>query len=332
MSPTNQMAAVLSEQYGSPSDTLRFEHVSIPVCSSKEILVQVKYTSVTRTDCGFLRAKPFIVRFFAGLLKPTNPILGCEFAGVVVKLGEDVSQFSVGDQVIGFKDDDYGFGGHAQFTSMHTDGMIAHIPESVPIENAVAALEGGHYALADIRAAKISPGSRVLVNGATGAIGSAAVQILIAMGAEVTAVCAGPSAEKIQALGASKMIDYLKEDFTQLPGNYDMVFDAVGKSTFGQCKRILSANGIYVSTELGPMAQNPFLAFWTHYVGKQKVLFPIPKNEKKDAEYLLELMETNRYQPLIDRTYQFDQIVEAYEYVERGEKIGNVLIEMRQPA
>lgn len=322
------MQAAVYRQYG-PPEVLQVETVPMPIYADDDVLVRVHYSSVTRTDCGFLRAEPFIVRFFSGLLKPKSPILGCEFSGEVVAIGAAVSNYQIGDRVFGFKDDDHGFGGHAQYTRMPASGLMAKIPESLSFEAAAAGLEGAHYALYYIRSAEIGKHERVLLNGATGAIGSAALQIMHSMGATITAVCAKPHTHTVEALGAVRTIDYLSEDFTQMDESFDVVFDAVGKSTFGRCKPLLKEHGIYTSTELGPFCQNPLLALLTPLFSKKQVHFPIPNNNNKaDADYLASLMQAKHYKPLIDRTYPLDEIVDAFHYVESGEKIGNVLIKI----
>jgi len=322
------MQAAVYKEYG-PPEVLSVKTVGVPGYADNEILIRVHYSTVNRTDCGFLRAKPFIVRLIAGLTKPKSTILGSEFSGEVVATGHAVTDYQIGDHVFGFKDDDHGFGGHAQFTTMPENAMMAKIPDHLSYREAAAALEGAHYALVGIRSAKIGQGQHILINGATGAIGSAALQIIHAMGAKVTAVCAKPHAEKIRLLGAVKTIDYLSEDFTQQNEQFDVVVDAVGKSTFRRCKRILKAQGIYTSTEFGPYMQNPLLALLTPLFSKQTVRFPIPyKNPREDANYLADLMQRNQFMPLIDRTYSLDDIQEAFRYVESGEKIGNVLIEL----
>ena len=321
------MKAAVYKCYGSP-DELSIEEVPQPVPQKKDVLVRIHASSVNRTDCGFLRGKPLIVRLFSGLRKPKSTILGCEFAGEIVEIGESVEVFSVGDRVMGFKDDDYGFGGHAEYTEMSVEGMISHIPEHYSYAEAACGLEGAHYALHYIRAAKISKGQSVLINGATGAIGSSGLQIIKHLGAQVTAVCAGEHVDLVKSLGADEVINYEEVDFTELEKQFDVVFDSVGKSTFGRCKKVLKPEGIYMSTELGPYAQNPFLALLTKFYGKQRVLFPLPENTKQDADYLTNLMEIGVYKPVVDKSYPLDDIAEAFRYVETGMKIGNVGIKI----
>lgn len=327
MNKFKTMRAACYDRYGAP-ELLKISNIAIPSCTNDQVLVKVHYSTVNRTDCGFLRGQPFVVRFVSGLTKPRSTTLGCEFAGEVVEVGNKVHEFEAGDRVCGFKDDDFGFGGHAEYTTMNVNGLLGKIPEHLSYAQAAPALEGAHYALSGIRSTKIVAGQQILVNGGTGAIGSAAIQIIHALGAEVTAVCGPSHIDTVKQLGAIKVIDYLSDDFTKLDSRFDVVFDAVGKSTFGQCKNILKPNGIYLSTELGPYAQNPFLALYTAKLSKKKVHFPIPKNLKTDADYLCDLLQTRQYLPLIDRTYTLDEIIDAFHYVESGEKIGNVLLKI----
>jgi len=274
MQTVGSMQAVRYQRYGSP-DVLESCTLPCPVISEKEVLVRVRFSTVNRTDCGFLRAAPPVIRFVSGLFKPKYEILGCEFSGDVVEVGSQVSDFKAGDRVFGFKDDDYGLGGHAQYTAMSCDGMLQHIPATVSYGDAAAGLEGSHYALLGIRAANITEHSRVLVNGGTGAIGSAAVQIIAAMGAHVTAVCAGEYKDKVLSLGADSVIDYLTEDFTNIDDQFDVVFDAVGKSRFKQCKRLLKPDGVFTSSELGPYCENPLLALTTKLGRGKKARKPL---------------------------------------------------------
>lgn len=254
------MKAVVHTRYGSP-DLLELRDMEEPVPNDNEVLIRIHATTVNRTDCGYLRGKPFIVRFFSGLRNPKHPILGNEFAGKIVTIGKDVSTFNVGDDVFGYND--VVSGAHAEYKTMREDDMITTMPADMTYEEAAPTAEGAHYALKDIRAANVQSGHRVLVHGATGAIGSAAVQLVKHIGAEVTAVCDTANMDLVRSLGADRIIDYTQEDFTRSGGEYDFVFDAVGKSSFGACKKLLKPCGIYCSTDLGFMAQNPLLALWT---------------------------------------------------------------------
>ena len=317
------MKAVIYTKYGSP-DVLELKEVEKPIPKDNEVLIKVHATTVNRTDEGFLKAKPFIVRFFSGLTKPRNTILGNEFAGKIEAVGKDVTSFKIGDKVFGYNDHD--FGAHAEYMTMPEEGMLTSMPKKMTYEEAAPSTEGAHYALNYIRVANIGIGQRVLINGATGAIGSAAVQLVKYYGAYVTAVCNTKNMELVKSLGADEVIDYTKEDFTKLSQNYNFVFDAVGKSSFLRCKRLLKPGGIYCSTELGFLSQNPFLALWTSIFGSKKVIFPIPKESKEDISFLKKLLEDGEYKPVIDRRYKLEQIPEAFRYVEKGQKTGNVVI------
>jgi NADPH:quinone reductase-like Zn-dependent oxidoreductase len=318
--------AAVRTRYG-PPEVVRVVEVPSPVPGEGEVLVRVHATTVNRTDCGFRAAHPWIVRFLAGLSKPKVTILGCEFAGVVESLGAGVTAFEPGDRVFGFSEDR--FGAHAQYLTMPVDGAIATMPADLGFVEAAPSTEGSHYALSAIRSARVRGGQRVLVNGATGAIGSAAVQILKDLGATVTAVCPTEHVELVRGLGPDRVVDYLAEDFTRDEQRYDVVLDAVGKSSFGRCKRLLVPGGRYLSSDLGPLSQNPFLALVTPLFGGRRVLFPIPKpHGRREMVYVKQLIETGSFAPLIDRRYPLDEIVDAYRYVETGQKVGNVVIEV----
>jgi len=298
--------------------------VAKPAAKDNQLLVKVHATTVNRTDSGLRSAKPFINRFFTGLRRPRVTVLGNEFAGAVEAVGRGVTSFEVGDRVFGYNGTR--FGAHAEYLAMPEDGSVATMPAKVTYEEAAASTEGSHYALSLIRKAKLRSGQDVLVYGATGAIGSAAVQLLKHLGAEVTAVCDTKHLELVRGLGADRVIDYTADDFTKDTQTYDVVLDAVGKSSFGRCKRLLKPRGIYLSSDLGPLAQNPILALITPLLRGKKVMFPIPKDDQEMVRYFKELLESGAFKPVIDRRYRLDQIVEAYRYVETGQKLGNVVI------
>ena len=323
------MKAAVHTRYG-PPDVVRIAEVDKPAITGHEVLVKVHATTVNRTDCGFRAAKPFIVRLFAGLIRPRVTVLGGEFAGVVEAIGGDVTAFTAGDRVFGFSEGR--FGAHAEYLVMPDDGALAAMPANTAFEQAAPSTEGSHYALSYIRAAKIRSGQHVLVNGATGAIGSAAVQLIKSLGASVTAVCGAPHVELVKDLGADRVIDNTAEGFTSDEQTYDVVFDAVGKSSFGRCKRLLKPRGIYLSSDLGPLSQNPLLALITPLPGGKKVMFPIPpKHDQQGVRQFRDLIQAGTFRPVIDRRYPLDQIVEAYRYVETGQKIGNVVISVDPP-
>jgi NADPH:quinone reductase-like Zn-dependent oxidoreductase len=317
------MKAAIHTRYG-PPEVLHLTEVPKPTPKDNEVLIKIYATTVNRTDCGFRSAEYFISRFFSGLFKPKNQILGNEFAGVIEATGKNVTAFQPGEKVFGYNDTT--FGAHAENMVMPENGPMSTIPSGLTFEEAVCITEGGHYALCDIRAAKVKAGQNVMIYGATGAIGSAAVQMAKYFGATVTAVCNTKNVELVKSLGADLVIDYTKEDFTKTGQSFDFVFDAVGKTSFGKCKPILSKNGIYISTELGKNSQNVFLALSTPLFGGKKVLFPIPTISREDVEFLKKLVIDGHFKPVIDRRYRLEEIVEATRYVETGQKTGNVVI------
>ena len=322
------MKAAVSTRYG-PPEVVVISEVEKPAPRDTGLLVKVHATTVNRTDCAYRAARPFFMRLLTGLTRPRSAVLGTEFAGVVEAVGSGVTSFEVGDKVFGYNEGP--FGAHAEYMSIPEDGPVATMPASVTYQHAAPSTEGAHYALAHIRAAKINSGQDILVYGATGAIGSAAVQLLKSMGARVTAVCGTEHLELVRGLGADRVIDYTAEDFTKDDQKYDVVLDSVGKSSFSQCKRLLKPRGIYISSELGPLAQNPFRALIGPLHGGKKVMFPIPKHDQVMVGHFKNLIESGEFRPVIDRTYPLDQIVDAYRYVETGQKTGNVVISLEGP-
>ena len=321
------MKAVVYSKYG-PPEVARLMEVPKPIPKDNEVLVKVYSSTVNRTDAGFRSAVYFISRFWSGLLRPKYQILGCEFAGVVEETGKDVKEFKEGDKVFGFNDKT--FGGHGEYLTIAEAGALTVMPANIGFDEAAPLTEGAYYAWMGIRAAKIKSGQNVLVYGATGAIGSAAVQILKHFGATVVAVCGTKNIELVKGLGANSVIDYQTQDFTQTTNRYDFILDAVGKSSFGQCKPLLTDKGIYISTELGKNAENILFALVTPLLGGKKLLFPIPAINKNDVLFLKELFQQGEYKPVIDRQYDLSQIVEAYKYVESGQKTGNVLLKVAE--
>jgi NADPH:quinone reductase-like Zn-dependent oxidoreductase len=324
------MKAAVHTSYG-PPDVVRIAEVDKPTAKDNQVLVSVHATTVNRTGCGFRAGKPFIVRFFTGLVRPRVTTLGNEFAGDVEAVGNGVTSFTVGNRVFGYSGLQHGsrFGAHAEYLAMAEDGSVATMPTNLTYEEAAASTEGSHYALSMIRTAKIQRGHDVLVYGATGAIGSAAVQLLKSLGANVTAVCGTEHVELVRGLGADRVVDYTAEDFTKDEQRYDVVLDAVGKSSFFRCRRLLKPGGIYLSSDGGPLNQNLVLVLITPLVGVvggKKVMFRVPRDDQEMVRYIKELIESGAFKPVIDRRYPLDQIVEAYRYVETGQKIGNVVI------
>ena len=320
------MKAIVYTEYGAP-DVLKLKEVSKPVPADNEVLIKIVATTVNRTDCATIRAIPFFMRIATGLFKPKNQIPGTEFAGEMEAVGKSVSSLKAGDKVFGF--DDQGAGTHAQYTSISEDKVMT-IPDGTNYEQAAVSVEGAHYAYNFINKVNLIKGQKVLINGATGAIGSAAVQLLKYFEVNVTAVCATKNMELVRSLGADKVIDYTKQDFTKGDEKYNFVFDTVGKSSFFKCRKLLQTGGVYISSDLGYMAQNIFLPLITPIIkpmiGNKKTIFPMPIDCKGSVLFVKKLIEEGKFKALIDRKYPLEQIVDAYKYVETGQKIGNVVI------
>ncbi len=324
------MKAAVSKNYG-PPENIQIIDIDTPIPSAGEVQIRVHASSVNRTDSGFLRAKPFVTRFFSGLIRPRQPILGCEFAGEITYVGSEVTLFKVGDRVFGF--DDVKWGGHGQYKVMNEAKSLAKIPKNITYEQAAASTEGAHYALSYIRVMQKLGVQRVLVHGATGAIGSAAVQLLKQAGVYVVATSTTKNMKLVESFGPDKVIDWQKEDFTTIGETFDFVFDAVGKSCFKACKPLLEDGGIYIATELGPYGQNPLLGLISplyKLFGAKRVLFPLPLNNKGLIEFIAARLEDGSFKPVIDRSYNLEQITEAYNFVETGQKTGNVVIKHTQ--
>lgn len=249
--------------------------------------------------------------------------MGSEFADKVVGIGANIIDFKVGDRVFGF--DHLRGAAHAEYMTEAAGGPVTTLPEGYSYEQVAPAGEGATYAINVIRAVRIGSGQRALVYGAAGAIGSVAVQILRHLGVHVTAACGTNSVALVEKLGAERVISFETEDFTQIPERFDFIFDAVGKSSYGTCRKLLAPQGTHYSTELGRGFQNPLLTIWFAMTRSRRV-FPIPKIDKEKIEHINKLLESGAYQPPVDRTYPLDEIVEAVRYVETGQKIGNVVL------
>ncbi|MDP2041029.1 MAG: NAD(P)-dependent alcohol dehydrogenase [Algoriphagus sp.] len=319
------MKAAVRYVYG-PIDSIKVIDIPIPEPKLDEVRIKVMATTVNRTDLGVLTGKPYLMRAFAGFPKPRFPVTGTDFAGVVDKIGENVSGFSVGDRVWGFGDN--GSATHAEFVCFSTRKAILPIPDGIDFPQIVACAEAAHYAINFLNKVKLNPGAHVLLNGGTGAIGSAAIQLLKAQGIRVTAVCHQVDVEKVKALGPDRVIALEKEDFTQEKTEYDFVFDAVGKSRFSLCKPILKPGGIYISSELGPSWENLTLALTTPIFSQKKVVFPLPTDILSSMKTIQDLVIQGKFRPMIDRTYTLNQAKEAFTYVASGKKIGNVILKI----
>jgi NADPH:quinone reductase-like Zn-dependent oxidoreductase len=311
---------VVYERYG-PPDVLRLEDVERPIPEADEVLVRIHATTVTRTDCGLRSAEYFISRFVTGLLRPKQKILGLELAGEVEAVGEAVSEFEVGDRVFGVRS-----GAHAELVCVPESGVLAHMPADMTFEEAAAVCDGAALALACLRKAGDLEGRSILVYGASGSVGTAAVQLAKHFGADVTAVCNTKNVELVRSLGAREVIDYLQEDFTKNGQTYDVLFDAVGKHSFRRSRRSLKPGGTFLETDLGFLWHVPLLALLTGWIGGRKVRLGITKYTKADVVFLKELIEAGEYRAVIDRRYPLEDVVEATRYVETGQKTGNVVL------
>ena len=317
------MKAAVRSRYGPPS-VLQVMDIPKPSPKEGEVLVRVQAATVNRTDCGILWGKPFILRFFTGLRKPQYTVTGTDFAGIIEAIGPNVTAFKVGDRVMGFNGIT-GSGSHAEYLVFPQAKGITSIPNNLTYEEAAACVEGAFYASSGIKKLKPQAGQKALVYGATGAIGSATVQMLKHCGVIITAVCEGRHRDLVRSLGASKIIDYKTEDFTKDPERYDFVFDTVGKTTFAKCKGLLKPKGMYSWSD---GLANIWLALITPLLGGKKVVFMPPSDIQGGLQYIKELVEEGDFRPLIDRTYSFDHIKEAFAYVASGQKLGNVVLKL----
>ena len=324
------MRAAVTTRYGPPEVVEVRDDAPEPEVAADDLLVRVHATTVNRTDSAYRRAYPFVIRAVSGWRTPKVAVWGTEYAGVVERVGPQVTRFSTGDRVFGYAEPR--FGAHAELVAVAESSFVAPVPEGVDLRHAAAATEGGHYALSSIRRAGVQPGARVLVHGATGAIGSAAVQLLVDLGAHVVATAPTLHVELVRGLGAHRVVDFQSEDFTRIDETVDVVLDLVGKSTFGACRRLLTPDGVYVSSDLGPFAQNLALPLVTRLGRGRRVVFPFPSTAPEVVEHLRSRLESGAFVPLLDpTTYPLEDIVEAYRYVETGQKLGNVVITVTEP-
>lgn len=322
MIPIDTMRAVVFDRYG-PPEMLSLCDVPRPAPSKREVRIKLHASTVNRTDTATLRAHPFFARSVTGLLRPRMRTLGMDFAGVVDLVGEEVAAFRIGDRVFGMSPDV--FGAHAEYLCVRSDGALSKIPEGIPFNQAVVG-EGAWYANGTTML--LSKGSRCLVYGASGAIGTAAVQLAKAKGAFVVAVVGTRHLDLAQQLGADRVLNYEVEDFTEIGETFDVVFDAVGKTSFFRCRKLLKDNGIFSSTDLGPAWSNIILAAWYRITGRGRVRIPFPEDAPGFIHQLADLMSNGRFTGVFDRSYPLDKIVDAFRYVEGGHKTGIVVVEL----
>ena len=325
------MRAVVYNRYGAP-DVLRLEEVERPTPNADEVLVKIHATTVNRADCATREANrrsglavSLLSRLISGIRRPRQRILGNELAGEVEAVGAGVTGFAVGDRVFGSSG--LRFGAHAEFICLRESARIAQMPTGMSFEEAAPICDGALNALTCLKQADLRKGRTILIYGASGAIGTAGVQLARHFGADVTAVCSTKNLELVRSLGADRVIDYTREDFTKNGQTYDVILDAVGKHSFRRCRASLGPGGIYLPTDgLG----NLVLALWTPRVGDKKVLFQIPPRQtKRDVLFLKELVEAGEYRPVIDRRYPLEDVVEATRYVETEQKTGNVVLTVK---
>ncbi|HVS49581.1 MAG TPA: NAD(P)-dependent alcohol dehydrogenase [Candidatus Dormibacteraeota bacterium] len=324
------MRAVVYDRYG-PPDVLRLEDVERPAPKEDEVLVKVHATTVNRSDVHIREANrrsglamTLLSRTVSGLRRPRQRILGSEFAGEVEAVGAAVKEFAVGDPVFGSTG--LRFGAHAEFMCVREGARIAHMPVGMSFQEAAPICDGALNALMCLKQADLRKGRRILIYGASGAIGTAGVQLARYFGADVTAVCSTKNLELIRSLGADRVIDYTKEDFTKNGQAYDVIFDAVGKHSFKRCRGSLEPGGLYLPTD-GPV--NILLALMPSRKGAKRVVFQLPPRQpKKDVHFLKELIEAGKFRPVIDRRYPLEDVIEATRYVETEHKTGNVVLSL----
>lgn len=321
------MKAIVQTRYGAP-EVLELQEVEKPAPKENEVLVRIHATTVTAAHTMMRKGVPVIGRVFIGLTKPNHPIPGTEFSGEIEAVGSKVTRFKAGDVVFGATDLEAGC--NAEYICVPEDGVLAPKPDSLTHAEAATLLDGTLTAMHFLQdKANVQPGQRVLINGASGSVGAASVQLAKHLGAEVTGVCSARNAELVRSLGADHVIDYTQEDFTKSGQTYDVILDAVGKSSFGQAKRALTPHGIYLTTVAGlpAMAQS----LWTSVGSGKKAMFAAAglrsaAEKIADLAFLKELVDAGAARPVIDRSYPLEEVARAHEYVDTGRKMGNVAI------
>jgi len=289
------------------------------------VLVRVHATTVCRTDCGQLRAHPFFMRLVTGVTRPRRTVLGTDFAGEVEAIGAAVTSFAPGDRVFGLTPG--GYGGHAEYLCLSQAEAFTRMPDGMGFHEVVAC-EGAWYANSNLQALGVRSGHRILIYGASGAIGTAAVQLAKFYGAEVTAVVATRHLDLARSLGADHVVDYTRQDSTRIDETFDFVFDAVGKASYFQCRRLLTPRGVFATTDLGPHHQNAFLLVGGSITRRRRVILGLPRSSRDLVEFLRARLQAGDFRAVIDRRYPLEEIVDAYRYVETGQKTGIVVIDL----
>ena len=320
------MRAAVNARYG-PPEVVEIRQAPTPEPGAGEVLIRVHATTVSRTDCGMRRPHPWFVRLVAGLLRPKLTILGMDFAGEVEAIGAGVTTFKPGDRVFGLSPDVYG--AHAEYLCLPETTAMAALPAGTRFADAVVC-EGAWYAHTYLQAFRLQPGHSILIYGASGAIGTAAVQLAKFHGAKVTAVVATRHLDLVRSLGADRAVDYTAQDFTQIGETFDCVFDAVGKTTYFRCRRLLKPEGVYAATDLGPWCQNPLLTLLSAITRSHRVIFPLPQSGKAKTfvDFLKTRIEAGEFRAVIDREYPLEAIADAYRFVETAQKTGIVVIDV----
>jgi NADPH:quinone reductase-like Zn-dependent oxidoreductase len=320
------MKAIVYSKYG-PPEVLQLKEVEKPVPKDNEILIKIFATTVTSGDCRMRKADPFAIRFFNGLTRPKKTtILGNEFSGEIEEVGKNVKLFRKSDQVFGQAG--MSLGTNAEYICLSEDGTVDIKPANLTFEEAAVIPFGGNTALHFLRKGDIRNGQKVLIYGASGSLGTAAIQLARYFGAEVTGVCSTPNVELVKSLGADKVIDYTKENFTQNGQSYDIIFDTTGKSPFSGCLKSLKQNGIYLRAVHMTLSSN-VRGLWTSMTSSKKVIGGVATELKENLVFLRELIEAGRLKPVLDRRYPFEQIAEAHRYVDKGHKKGNVAVTVK---
>ncbi len=321
------MKAIITTGYGSP-EIFKIDTVSKPTAKPNELLIRNYASSVTKADTMMRTGKPYIGRLFMGLTKPKNQIWGTGFAGVVEAVGSEVTKFKIGDKVFG--ENIKTFGTYAEYVTVAEEGIVAHLPKNLPFEEAAGMCDGGITSLNFLcNLGNIKPGDKVLINGASGALGTAAVQIAKHFGAEVTGVCSTKNISLICELGADHVIDYTEQDFTENKNRYDLIYDTVGKRSFSECCGALTEKGIYACPVMGIRLLSYVLT--SSIIGSKKAKFSatgaLPlKEQKRLLNILIDIIRAGHLKGIMDRSYPLDKVIDAHQYIDKGHKRGNVVL------